>query len=176
MATTTQALSSGSNQLVSRRAGFSAAALGRRLLDTAAAPAPAVARVMLGLVMFPHGAQHALGWFGGYGFSGTLGWMTGTVGIPAPLAVLAIVTELLAPLALVLGVAGRLAAAGIFGLMLVAASTHTANGFFMNWFGARPAGAEGFEFHLLALALAAVVMLAGSGAWSIDRRLRQGPR
>jgi putative oxidoreductase len=176
MASTTQALSSGSNQLVSRRAGLSAAALGRRLLDTAAAPAPAVARVMLGLVMFPHGAQHALGWFGGYGFSGTLGWMTGTVGIPAPLAVLAIATELLAPLALVLGVAGRLAAAGIFGLMLVAASTHTANGFFMNWFGARPAGAEGFEFHLLALALAAVVMLAGSGAWSIDRRLRQGGR
>jgi putative oxidoreductase len=172
----TQALTSGSDQMIGRRAPFSGAALRRRLLETAAAPAPAVARVMLGLVMFPHGAQHALGWFGGYGFSGTLGWMTGTLGIPAPLAALAIVTELLAPIALVLGVAGRLAAAGIFGLMVVAASTHLANGFFMNWFGARPAGAEGFEFHLLALALAAVVMLAGSGAWSIDRRLQAGGR
>jgi putative oxidoreductase len=140
-----------------------------RLLDTAAAPAPALARVALGAVMFPHGAQHALGWFGGHGFQGTLGWMTGTLGFPAPLAALAIVVELVAPLFLIAGLGGRLAAAGLFGLMLGAASTHAATGFFMNWFGTLPAGAEGFEYHLLVLALAAVVMLAGSGAGSIDR-------
>jgi putative oxidoreductase len=152
----------------------SALRLFRRLLATTSDPAPALARVALGLVMFPHGAQHALGWFGGYGFSGTYGWMTGTLGIPGPLAALALVTELLAPIFLVLGLGGRIAAAGIFGLMAVAASTHAGSGFFMNWFGKLAAGAEGFEYHLLALALAAVVALAGSGAWSLDRRWQTG--
>src|SRR5688572_19084651 len=116
-------------------------ALLRRLVATTADPAASVARLALGLILFPHGAQHALGWFGGYGFAGTHGWMTKTLGFPAPLAALAIIVELVAPVALVLGLAGRLAALGIFGLMLGAASTHVASGFFMNWFGAMPAGA-----------------------------------
>lgn len=141
----------------------------RSIVATRSAPAPLVARVVLGLVMFPHGAQHALGWFGGYGFHGTLGWMTGTLGFPAPLAALAIVVELLAPFALVLGLGGRLAGLGIVGLMLGAASTHVGNGFFMNWFGAMKPGVEGYEYHLIAMALAAVVVLEGSGAFSVDR-------
>ena len=143
----------------------------RSILATRPAAAPAAARVVLGLVMLPHGMQHALGAFGGYGFRGTLDWMTGTLGFPAPLAALAIVIELVAPIALLLGVGGRLAAAGIAGLMLGAASTHLPNGFFMNWFGTRPAGTEGFEYHLLAIALAAVVALDGSGTLSLDRLL-----
>jgi hypothetical protein len=68
----------------------------RRALSTSNSAAPTVARVALGLILFPHGAQHALGWFGGYGFAGTLGWMTGTLGFPAPLAALGIITELVA--------------------------------------------------------------------------------
>jgi putative oxidoreductase len=143
----------------------------RALVATDATAAPLVARVSLGLLLFPHGAQHALGWFGGYGFGGTLGWMTGTLGFPAPAAALAIVVELLAPIALVLGIGGRLAALGIVGLMLGAISTHVPNGFFMNWFGTLPAGSEGFEYHLLVVALAAVVAIAGSGAFSLDRLL-----
>ena len=143
----------------------------RTLLATPRESAPVVARLALAVVMFPHGAQHALGWFGGDGFAGTLGWMTDTAGFPAPLAALAIVVELLAPIALLLGLGGRLAAAGLFGLMLGAASTHVANGFFMNWFGALQSGAEGYEYHLLALALAAVVVIRGSGALSLDRVL-----
>ena len=143
----------------------------RKLIATNRESAPLVARLVLGLVMFPHGAQHALGWFGGYGFHGTLGWMTGTLGFPAPLAALAIVVELLAPFALVLGLVGRVAAAGIFGLMAVAASTHAPNGFFMNWFGGMKPGTEGYEYHLIALALAAVVAIKGSGVFSIDRLL-----
>lgn len=142
-----------------------------RLLATPADPAAAIARVSLGLILFPHGAQHALGWFGGYGFSGTFAWMTGTLGFPAPLAALAIVTELLASIALVVGVAGRAAALGAVGIMLGAISTHVPNGFFMNWFGALPSGSEGFEYHLLMIALALVVMVRGSGAWSVDRHL-----
>ncbi|AHG92663.1 DoxX family protein (plasmid) [Gemmatirosa kalamazoonensis] len=146
------------------------------LLDSRAAVAPFVARVSLALLMFPHGAQHALGWFGGYGFRGTLGWMTGTLGFPAPAAALAITVELLAPFALLLGFGSRLAALGLVGLMLGAISTHVANGFFMNWFGALKAGSEGFEYHLFAIALAAVVVIDGGGALSVDRRLARAVR
>jgi putative oxidoreductase len=152
----------------------------RRVLTTRPDAAPLAARVVLALVMFPHGAQHALGWFGGYGFAGTHAWMTDTLGFPAPLAAIAIITELLAPIALLAGAGGRLAALGIFGLMVGAASTHLDDGFFMNWFGTRPAGSEGFEYHLLVMALSAVVVLAGSGALSVDawlsrRSAREGP-
>ena len=87
-----------------RRASAPAGRALHMLVATEAAVAPLVARVSLGLLLFPHGAQHALGWFGGYGFAGTLGWMTGTLGFPAPAAALAIVVELLAPVALVLGI------------------------------------------------------------------------
>ena len=126
-------------------------------------------RAALAFVMFPHGAQHALGWFGGYGFAGTYGWMTGTLGIPAPLAALAIATELVAPLFLLAGFGGRAAAAGLAAILAVAATTHVSNGFFMNWLGANPG--EGFEYHILAVALAASVIVRGSGAWSVDRVL-----
>jgi putative oxidoreductase len=145
--------------------------MARSLLRTPADGAALAARLALALILMPHGAQHALGWLGGYGFAGTLGWMTGTLGFPAPLAALAIVTELVAPVALLVGVGGRLAAAGIVGLMLGAISTHFANGFFMNWFGTLPAGREGFEYHLLVIALALVVIVRGSGALSLDRVL-----
>src|SRR5687768_18051665 len=102
-----------------------------RLLSTNPDTGALFGGVMLGAILLPHGFQHALGLFGGYGFSGTLGWMTDTLGFPAPLAALAIVTELLAPFSLVLGLGGRLAALGAIGLMVGAASTHAANGFFM---------------------------------------------
>jgi len=152
------------------------AALAGRLLATDRDAGGAVARLALALVIFPHGAQHALGWFGGYGFTGTHAWMTGTLGFPSALAALAIVTELLAPLALLVGLAGRAAALGVAGIMAGAISTHTGNGFFMNWFGRLPAGQEGFEYHLLVLALAAVVVAKESGALSVDRWLAsRGP-
>jgi putative oxidoreductase len=136
--------------------------------------APMIARIVLGAVMFPHGAQHLVGWFGGYGFAGTHAWMTGALGFPGWLSALAIVTEFVAPLALVAGIGGRVAALGIAGIMTGAAATHVQHGFFMNWFGTLPAGAEGFEYHILALALALVVVLKGSGAWSVDHTLAGG--
>ena len=140
----------------------------RKILETSDNLAPVLARLTLALVIFPHGAQHVLGWFGGYGFQGTLGWMTDTLGFPAPFAVLALLTEIAAPFALLAGVGGRVAALGIIGLMLGALSTHLQNGFFMNWFGNLPAGQEGFEYHVIAIALAGTVALQGSGAWSLD--------
>lgn len=143
----------------------------RAVLATPHDAAAAVARVGLGALMFPHGAQHMFGWFGGYGFRGTHGWMTGTLGFPSAAAALAIVVELFGSLALIAGVGGRLAALGMIGLMLGALSTHAPNGFFMNWFARLPAGGEGFEYHLLAIVLALVVVIRGSGALSVDRAL-----
>lgn len=152
----------------------------RLALDTEAAPAQTVVRLALGLVIFPHGAQHALGWFGGRGFAGTVSWMTDDLGILLPFAVLAVVTELIAPVALVVGLGGRLAGLGIAAIMAVAARTHASEGFFMNWWGSLPAGAEGYEYHLLALAMGLGVAIGGSGAWSLDRwmtsRLGEIPR
>lgn len=143
----------------------------RKLISTDSDYGALAGRVLLGVIMLPHGFQHALGLFGGYGFSGTLGWMTTTLGFPAPLAAFAILTELIAPFALIAGLGGRLAALGIVSIMAGAIRTHAPNGFFMNWFGSLPAGGEGFEYHLLAIGLAAVVMLNGSGALSLDRWL-----
>jgi len=147
------------------------AALVAKAVPTQADSASAIARVALGAILFPHGAQHALGWFGGYGFSGTLGWMTGTLGFPAPLAALGIIVELVAPVLMVLGVGGRVTAAALMVHMAFASSPHWSTGFFMNWFGTHAAGVEGFEYHLLAIALAAVVVVKGMGAFSLDRVL-----
>jgi putative oxidoreductase len=144
-------------------------ALVTRALATSHDVSATVARVSLGFVLLPHGMQHNLGWFGGYGFTGTLGWMTKTLGFPAPLAVLGLLVELVAPALLLVGFGGRLTAFAVFSFMAFAASTHLQNGFFMNWFGSLPTGVEGFEYHLLALALAAVLAVEGMGAFSLDR-------
>ena len=139
-----------------------------KVTSTKADIAPVLARVALGAVMFPHGAQKALGWFGGYGFSGTMGFFTGKMGIPAPFAALAIAAEFLGAIGLVSGTLSRVAAFGIAATMLVAIATvHAGNGFFMNWTGAQ--AGEGFEYHLLAIALAAIVMVKGAGSFSLDR-------
>lgn len=151
-------------------ARFNHASALRAILRTDDDAGRAVLRIALGAILWPHGAQHLLGWFGGYGFSGTLGWMT-SVGFPAPLAALAIIVEFLAPIALIAGIGGRLAALGVTGIMVGAASTHVANGFFMNWFGSMPAGVEGFEYHLLMIAMALAIVIGGSGALSVDRLL-----
>jgi putative oxidoreductase len=147
--------------------------LGRSLagvLTTNSDAAATVARLALGIMILPHGLQKAFGLFGGYGFEGTMGFLTGTLGIPAAFAFLAIVAEVAGGLGLILGAIGRVAAFGVGTVMVTAALTvHLPNGFFMNWGGGLPAGAEGWEFHLLAAALAVVVMLRGSGALSVDR-------
>jgi putative oxidoreductase len=139
-----------------------------RFIRTSSKAAPALARLVLAAAILPHGLQHVFGWFGGFGFSGTYQWMTSTLGFSGPLAALALITEIIAPLALLLGLGGRLAALGLVGLMAGALSTHLPNGFFMNWFGSLPAGQEGFEYHIVVIALAGTVVLQGSGNWSLD--------
>jgi putative oxidoreductase len=128
-----------------------------------------VARLTLGLVMLPHGAQKALGWFGGEGLRATIEDMS-QQGIPVALGLAVVAGELLGSLALVFGLFGRLAAAAIFLIMLGAiVLVHLENGFFMNWTGTK--AGEGFEYHVLAMGLALVVCMKGSGALSIDRTL-----
>jgi putative oxidoreductase len=145
------------------------------LLQTNGGIPALIARLTLGLVMFPHGSQKMLGWFGGHGFSGTMGFFTAMMHIPPLFALLAILAEFAGSLGLIVGLFGRVAAFGIASVMVVAILTvHATNGFFMNWFGDQKG--EGFEYHLLASGLALVVMIAGSGAASLDgaiaRRLK----
>jgi len=137
------------------------------LFKTNNSSAPLIARLMLGIVMFPHGAQKMLGWFGGYGFSGTMNFFTGSMHIPAALAFLAILAEFAGSLGLITGLFSRVAAFGITVNMIVAILTvHAGNGFFMNWFGNQKG--EGFEYHLLAIGLALVVLIHGAGKASLD--------
>jgi len=141
-----------------------------KLLVTDDNAATVILRLILGVVFFAHGAQKMLGWFGGYGFSGTMGYFTGTAHIPAVFAFLAIAAELFGGLGLLFGFHTRIAAFGISVNMLVAIATvHGAMGFFMNWTGAQKG--EGFEYHLLVLAITAFLMIRGAGAFSIDRAI-----
>ena len=95
-----------------------------------------IARLILGIVFFAHGAQKALGWFGGYGFTGTMQFFTHMMHIPAPFAFLAIMAEFLGGIALILGLLSRIPAIGIGINMLMAISMVNCHiGFFMNWAG-----------------------------------------
>jgi putative oxidoreductase len=139
------------------------------LLGTDANVVGLILRYTLAVVMFPHGAQKVLGWFGGQGFKPTVQFFT-SAGIPPLLALLAIAAEFLGPLGLAVGLLTRVAAFGIFCVMLVAIiTTHRRHGLFMNWYGNQKG--EGFEYHLLALGIALALIIMGGGAWSLDRAL-----
>jgi len=142
----------------------------RKLFSTPNDLTLTVVRLVLGIVFFAHGAQKMLGWLGGYGFHGTMGFFTQQMGIPAPLAFLAICAEFFGGLGLIFGLLTRIAAFGIIVNMLVAIITvHHVNGLFMNWFGNQKG--EGYEYHLLAIALGLVLLIKGAGALSLDRLL-----
>ena len=129
-------------------------------------------RLFLGLVIFPHGAQKLLGWFGGGGFSGTMQGMTG-MGLPAVIVFLVIIIEFFGALGLIIGFLGRVAAFGVLCVMAGAIFTvHGQHGFFMNWMGQQEG--EGFEYHLLAIGMCLAVIVGGSGAWSVDRSITRG--
>lgn len=142
----------------------------QKLLGTSDDPGAAIARVVAGLVMFPHGAQKLLGWFGGYGFSGSMDFLTGQTGLPWILALIVVLTESLGAVLLIVGGLSRLVAIGFIAVMVGAiVKAHASHGFFMNWSG-QQAG-EGFEYHLLMIGLALVVLVKGGGTLSVDRKL-----
>lgn len=140
----------------------------KALFQTDEAWSSLILRVTLGLVMFPHGAQKLLGWFGGYGFSGTMGFFTETMHLPWLVALLVIVGESFGSLALILGLLTRFTAASFILIMLGAITmVHLPHGFFMNWFGQQQG--EGFEYHLLVIGMSLALVVAGAGRWSADR-------
>lgn len=142
----------------------------KKLISTDNDAATMVIRIMLGIVFFPHGMQKLLGWFGGYGFTGSMGFFTDTLQIPAVFAFLAIMAEGLGSLGLITGFLTRVAAFGVGVNMVVAVyMLHWQHGFFMNWFGNQKG--EGFEFHLLVIAMAVALIIKGGGALSIDKVL-----
>jgi putative oxidoreductase len=138
----------------------------KRLLQTTNDPVFTIIRLVLGLVFFAHGAQKMLGWFGGYGFAGTLSALS-TSGMPIPLVLFVILTEFFGSVALICGAFARVASGAIALLMVGAiAMVHAHVGFYMNWFGQQKG--EGFEYHLLAIGLAVAVLVRGAGSFSID--------
>ncbi len=138
----------------------------RRVMATDEDLALTVIRILLGFLFFAHGAQKMLGWYGGNGFTNTMRGFE-SQGIPAVFAFLAIAAEFFGGIGLITGVLGRIAAFGIFCTMVVAiVKVHAGNGLFMNWTG-RNKG-EGYEYHLLVVAITVAIMLKGSGAYSVD--------
>ncbi|HMI49847.1 MAG TPA: DoxX family protein [Gemmatimonadaceae bacterium] len=129
-----------------------------------------VLRLALAIVVFPHGAQKVLGWFGGFGPSGTYGFLTQQMHIPGVLVILVFAAEFLGPIGLFVGFLSRIAAFGIAVDFAVALfMVHLPNGFFMNWSGQQKG--EGIEFFFLAIGIAIAIMIGGGGAFSIDRIL-----
>jgi len=140
----------------------------KKLLVTNDSIASTILRVTLGGVMLPHGLQKTLGWFGGYGFSGTMGFFTSTLGIPSLVALLVIAAESLGAFSIIIGFATRIWSAMMVAVMLGAVCmAHLEHGFFMNWFGAQKG--EGFEYHLLVIGMAITLTIAGAGRFSVDR-------
>jgi putative oxidoreductase len=144
----------------------------KKLVQTSDDGAITVIRLALGIVFFFHGMQKLTTMFGGYGFTGTMGFFTGKLGIPAVFAFLAIMAEGLGWLGLVTGFLTRIAAFGIGMNMAVAVyMLHWQNGIFMNWFGNQKG--EGFEYHILVIGMALALIIKGGGKWSLDRLVEQ---
>lgn len=145
----------------------------KKLLQTNESTAIAILRLVLGIVLFPHGAQKLLGWFGGYGFTGTMGFLIDSAGLPWIIAFLVILIEFFGALALIFGFATRIVTVGVIALFtgIVFFTGHLANGFFMNWSG--QASGEGIEYHLLIIGMALTLLISGGGKWSMDYLLQK---
>lgn len=126
-----------------------------------------IARLALGLVIFPHGAQKLLGLFGGYGYSATMESFTAQMGLPSIVAFSIIMIEFFGSISLILGLFSRFWALPLVGMFIgIIFTTQLEHGFFMNWFGNQ--GGEGYEYSLLVIGLALTIVVNGSGKWSLD--------
>lgn len=144
----------------------------QQLLSTESTLTGLVLRLTAGLIMFPHGAQHFLGWFGGYGYAGTMGWLTGTIGLPRVVGFTVIMLEFFGPFLLIAGIGTRLVAVAMIGLMIgIIATSHWSNGFFMDW--VNTLNGEGYEYHLLFIGVCVALALVGGGRYSVDGLLAE---
>lgn len=129
-----------------------------------------IARLTLGIVILPHGLQLMFGSFGGYGFTGSMNYFTGAAGLPWVIGFLVILLQFLGSLLIIAGVAVRpLALATIFLFIGMIVTAHLDHGFFMNWYGSQKG--EGFEYHLLVIGLALLLLVEGAGKYSVDSLL-----
>jgi putative oxidoreductase len=142
----------------------------QQLLSTDGSWAGLLLRLTAGLIMFPHGAQHFLGWFGGYGYKGTMGWLQGTHGLPWFVSFTIIMLEFFGSILLVAGIGTRFLAVAMIGLMIgIIATSHWSNGFFMDWVDTLQG--EGYEYHLLFIGILLALVLVGGGRYSVDSLL-----
>ena len=129
-----------------------------------------IARLAIGITIFPHGAQKLFGWFGGYGYEGTMGYMTSQGGLPYFVALLVILIESIGALMIAAGFLTRFAALGIFGVFaVIMVQYHADNGFFMNWAGTQKG--EGIEYFIMVLGLTLILLFSGGGKASVDAAL-----
>jgi putative oxidoreductase len=126
-------------------------------------------RIVLGIVIFAHGAQAMLGWFGGPGISVTLQALTSYMGLPWIVALAVICIQFFGSIMLIAGAGTRVAAAGTIGIFIGMITYHVEHGFFMNWYGTN--SGEGFEYHILVLGMSLTLLITGGGAFSIDRKI-----
>jgi putative oxidoreductase len=123
----------------------------KKIFQTTESKSATILRIVLGIILFPHGAQKMLGWFGGYGFNGTMGFLTGASGLPWIIAFLVIAIEFFGAIALVFGFATRIVAAGIISLFTGIIYTS----------------------HLPVIGTAIALLVSGAGKWSVDYALQQ---
>ena len=138
------------------------------LFETNESYAPLILRILLGSVVLMHGMQKLLGWFGGFGFSKTMGFFTESVGLPWIIGFLIIMLETLGALALIIGLGTRIIS--FFYIVLpfgMIVTTHFKNGFFMNWFGTLKG--EGYEYFILWIGMALALFITGGGKYAIDK-------
>lgn len=140
----------------------------KTILNTTDSWEQLVIRVTLAMVIWPHGAQFLLGWFGGFGFTNSMGYLTGPAGLPWLVGFMVIMIQFFGSLMLLLGCLTRVAALGMLGMGIgMIFSGHVEHGFFMNWTGNQKG--EGFEYHLLMLAMSLALIIGGGGRYALDK-------
>ncbi len=129
--------------------------------------APTVLRLLLTGVFAIHAGQKTVGWLGGEGWKGTLAHWTAAapdgLNFPYGLAMMGILAEVFGAAGLLLGFMTRLAALGIFCVMVTAVFfVRGSAGFF---------APRGYEYPLTLAGVAFALMCCGGGRFSVDRLL-----
>lgn len=132
-----------------------------------------IARWAIAIVIFPHGAQKVLGWFGGAGLSNTIDFFSSALNIPVFLTIMVLFAEFLGAILLAIGLYTRLAALLIaFNFLGVLFTVIGFDQFFMNWSSVE-AQKEGLEYFILLFGLISIVLVSGGGKASLDAKLFQ---
>lgn len=128
-----------------------------------------ILRLAAGIIIFPYGMQKLFGWFddlgGGIGIKETLLQMKAKK-IPAFITWMIIAGQSLGSLALIIGCFGRIAATGNFIIFSGALFVHLPEGWTLNWLKKKKG--EGIEYFVLLLTILLIIVLKGSGAFSVD--------